>query len=256
MNHFDLISDVHLDEISKLDIPKFVRKLLPKELSSTLVFAGDFGYYNEQNYIFLKELKNYYPNILFVFGNNDLKLPLKSNYENFFSVKDRVEDFLLRLQTLLGVEYISDRVVEVEGTKFVGSDIFFDFESLTKRFNVTDDFVFSLWKSKNLDKKHVGWIENPKEYSLARKNNLFSNIKESDVVVTHAPPNFFINENDETLGFFYFDGSSFAPFIENKTWVFGHRHQRSFHNAFGCNFYNASFSGSDSANIISVILTK
>src|SRR5689334_17321488 len=88
MNHFDLISDLHLDFWLKRtargtkeqqrehqkEIDAFVSSLLPRTVSEVLVIAGDLGHSNEMNFEVLQSLKHVYPYIVLVAGNHDYYL--------------------------------------------------------------------------------------------------------------------------------------------------------------------------------------
>jgi predicted phosphodiesterase len=237
---FDVFSDVHLDEIEdNLNIKAFVKSVLPEDPSDLLIFAGDFGYDNEQNIEFLKELKKTYQTILFVLGNNDTKIPLNSPTP-FKNARERVNDFLLEAAKLEGVIYL-DHPVEVNGIRFGGSDIFFDFDDLKNRFGMNDSEVFNLWVKKKLHVKHLNFIVHPQLYTSVEKKRIDNMLRYVDVVITHGPPNYFVDPADDGKGFFRFDATDMADKLEGKVWIFGHNHQRFETEEFGCYFLNPSF---------------
>lgn len=251
--HFDLISDVHLDEtLIGQTIPAFVERILPEEPSSILVFAGDFGYYNDQNISFLTELKKYYPYILYIYGNNDLKLPLFHNKEKFLNVKERVFAFEDSIKHVDGIYRLTEKPLTVNSIRFIGSDIFYDFDDLKHYFGASDQEILQEWECQNLHKKHVGWIDEPKTFAATEKRKLLEYIDDSDVIVTHGSPNYFVTNLEETMGFYRFDGEVFKDKIQGKVWCFGHRHRRFIGRIHGCMFYNASYFHHEKEKIIRI----
>lgn len=235
----DILSDVHLDEIPDVSIKKMVQHILPSKPSHLLIFAGDFGYDHQLTIKFVKRLRETYEKILFVLGNNDTKLRLKKD-SPFASAGERVEAFLKEVEGIEGVRYLRDPI-EIDGVVFGGSDLFFDFEVLEDRFGMSDEEIWALWKKKKLDQKHRGFIDDPKAYAKAEKQRIERMIGAIDVLVTHGPPHFLRDPNDDARGFFVFEGSQLQEQIQDKVWIFGHLHKRFEGQAFGCQFYNATY---------------
>lgn len=252
---FDLLSDVHLDETLIISMEEYVQKLLPENPSDILVFAGDFGYSNEQNISFIKELKKTYGYILFILGNNDIKIPLKENGE-YHSTTKRVKDFQEKAKQINGVIYLNNKTITINGITFTGSDIFYDFETLKKRFEMTDEEILNEWKRKKLDQKHGDYIKDPNQYTKELKKVLFSNIENSNVIITHAPPHFVQDKNDHDIGFFAFDAEEIIDKIADKVWCFGHKHKRYKGTHYGCNFHNASYFNHENEKIITIECQK
>jgi predicted phosphodiesterase len=250
---FDIFSDVHLNEIENLNIKKLVQHILPETPSDLLIFAGDFGYDNVQNIEFLKELKKTYKTILFVLGNNDSKIYPDSN-SPYKSSKERVEAFLSEVGKLDNVIYL-DHPVKINGITFGGSDIFFDFDDLKNRFGMEDDEIYDLWKKKELNLKHKGFITDPKVYTEHEKRHLAAMIQNIDVLITHGPPHFLPSSNDHEEGFFRFDATFLEDKLKGKVWVYGHKHGRYYGELHGCLFYNPSFFRSESPVFDNKILT-
>ena len=254
---FDLISDVHLDELLQGDllhqsIPRFVQSILPATPSKLLVFAGDFGFYNFQNIEFLHELKKTYDVILYVYGNNDTKLNLHVNIEDFTDAKERIKAFEEEVKHISGVYHLDGTTFEWEGCTFGGSNIFFDFNDLKKQFGFTDAHIQQCWKDQRLHIKHQGYIDDPYVYSTEEKDKLRRIFRTSDVIITHGSPDYFIGD-DKVKGFFRFDGDEFISQLPHKLWCFGHQHQRMLNHTYnGCRFYNASYLGTNSPQIVTV----
>lgn len=237
----DLLSDIHLDDIDGLqNMNDFVNRLLPKEPNKLLVIAGDFGYDNDQTMDFLTHLKVHYETILFVYGNNDLKIKL--NYYPFDHVKDRIIAFEERIEKIKGVYRLTPTPIDIRGKVFIGSELFADKRSSIKRGHRLTD-IDAKWKEKGFNKRHVGWIQDIEEHAKREKEKLINHITHADVIVTHGQPDFLRRDNDHALGFFSFIADEFKGKISGKTWVYGHKHCRSFERMFDCSFHNASYQG-------------
>ena len=247
---FDLLSDVHLDEQNIPCMSSFVQTLIPKEQSNIFVYAGDFGYCNRQNIAFLDELKKYYQTILFIYGNNDLKCS-----KTFDDVGLRVEAFEEEIMKRSGIHRLTHEGILVEGIRFIGSDLYYDFEAIKKRFNLTKEAIDEAWKKRRLDYKHRGWIADPEQYAQSEKHGILEHIDRTDVIVTHGPPDYFVEEEDNELGFFRFCGLDFKDRIKDKIWCFGHSHQRLETIRYGCCFYNASYLNKEN-NIITIHIER
>jgi predicted phosphodiesterase len=249
---FDVISDVHLEDyLNEKTMFEFVQEILPEKPNKLLVFAGDFGYENRQTIAFIKELRKTYETILFVYGNNDLKLP-RSNPENFKNVPERIESLNKQIENINGVHYLNGKTFNWGGLVFGGSDIFYDFDEIKQNLGLTYDEIYAFWKEKNLDDKHREWIIDPKSYAEEDKNKLRNIIEKTDIIITHGPPNYFVDEEDKKLGFFRFDGEEFKEKIKDKIWIYGHRHKRHDEIKYGCRFINAAYAECKSPRIIQI----
>lgn len=258
--NFDLISDVHLEELLSVNksIEELIEEIIIEKSSKYLVFAGDFGYYNFQNIEFVKELKKYYQKILYVYGNNDYKIPFweGANLEGYTSAKKRVEEFEKELSKIDGLIRLNGNIVELEGFKFGGCDLFYDFVNLKKHFNCTKEQFDNFWIVKELNLRYTDWIEDPYIYAENEKNKLKKIIKEIDVIVTHGCPDYFYDKDDKEIGLFRFDGGEFKKHLKDKVWCYGHKHKRMDEVKYGCRFINASYKGMKNSKIITVKLAN
>ena len=253
---FDLISDVHLDiALSDRTVEALVQQILPSTPQPLLVFAGDFGDYNEQNIAFLKELKKTYSTIFFIYGNNDLKLKT-SNPEGFEDVYERVKAFEYEVSSLEGVYRLDENCRTFQGIVFGGSDIFYDFDEIMHHLHLEKKEIYEEWYKHHLHIKHRGWIHDPDAFAQLQKEKLRQFIPKADVIITHGAPNFFVGEKDEMIGFFRFEADEFIPYIENKVWCFGHQHRRMYAQKHGCTFINASYMGTRYPKIQTVSVSK
>lgn len=239
---FDLISDIHLDELYyPLDMESFVYSILPKNPSETLVFAGDFGYDNEQNFRFLFELRKIYKTILYVYGNNDIKT--WDNATLTYNAASRVSEFEAQVSRLDGVFHLQSKIHIIDGISFGGNDLFYDFEHISNVHHLPYLEINRRWTEKKLHLRHQGIIDDPFHYAHSLKKQLLQIIESCDVIITHGSPDFFHKSNDLKFGFYHFDGHVFLPYIQNKIWCFGHEHIRRDVFVHGCRFINACYQG-------------
>ncbi|PGK52056.1 hypothetical protein CN918_30155 [Priestia megaterium] len=260
-NSFDLISDVHLDEImdsyNSWTLDAYVSSILPQSPSSTLIFAGDFGLYNDHTIEFLKLLKKTYSHILYVYGNNDIKVRIQDQPIIYTDAGVRVKEFEKQVKELENVIHLDGQVVEIDGIRYGGSNIFYDFDSMNIHFAMTKQECERLWKHLKLHIKHKGYIDDPHAFAEQEKEKLRLVIPRADVIVTHAPPDYFMDTVEDYPGFYRFDGEEFLQYLEGKVWCFGHQHQRMINREYkGCRFYNASYVGSYYSRIVTVQLNE
>lgn len=258
---YDLISDVHLEEISfphnSWSLDTYVSSILPQTPSSTLVFAGDFGLYNDQTIEFLKLLKQAYSHILYVYGNNDIKVRIQDQPLIYRDAFARVKDFEEQVKEIENVIHLDGQVVEIDGIRYGGSNLFYDFDSMKTHFAMTKQECERLWKHLKLHLKHKGYIDDPHAFAEHEKEKLRNVVPHADVIVTHAPPDYFMDTVEDYAGFYRFDGEEFLPYLEGKVWCFGHQHQRMTNRLHhGCRFYNASYVGSHHPRIVTIHLEK
>lgn len=245
---FDIISDIHLDKWFKTkithleeDMKQWVEHLLPSNPSDCLVFVGDFGEYNAQNIAFVDEIRKYYEHVLFVLGNNDLTIPLEEyNIECFSNAKERVQAFLREIEAFENVHYLNGTTFTYQHITFGGSDLFFDFDLFKKHYDLTNDEIERVWENKKMGIKHKGLMDNPSMYLEEEKNKLEDIVSSSDIIITHGPPDYFFDPTPQNIGFFAFVGDRYISSIKDKTWCFGHNHNRKDEIKYGCRFINAA----------------
>ncbi|NEW06630.1 hypothetical protein GK047_11455 [Paenibacillus sp. SYP-B3998] len=255
MAQFDLISDIHLDfwvkETSSLwslqrRIKKFIRQILPEACSNTLLIAGDLGHSNKQNYIFLKLLKEHYTNILIVIGNHDYYLDKatlagKSGQDSM----DRMKEMKLLASQLPGITYLDGDCVELDGVTYGGCGMWYDLQYGIQVLKSTKDHIFRHWTKVSNDFSRIqGKPRLTLDMFTKEKAKLDKIIANSQVILTHVSPDWSRvpegRELDLATSFYYFDGAEYASQLANKTWCFGHIHQRMDYVHHQCRFINAS----------------
>lgn len=252
MNNFDLISDIHLDfwvrqaknyengpqDLEEI-IVQFIARILPKQPSSVLIIAGDIGHSNHETSLFLKNLSQFYKQILFVFGNHDFYLlPFNREHQKFEKSRDRWEELVEMACRISGVVPLDGNTVTVEGVTFGGTGMWYDY-SYGLRLGYSWDKLDRLWKSSFNDSNYI--IGGTPDFELEREK-LQSIIHQCDVVVTHIGPDASriqpIYEQDPTSAFYYFDGQDLLADLKGKIWCYGHVHQRLRYVKDGCLLVN------------------
>ncbi|MFC5452944.1 metallophosphoesterase family protein [Paenibacillus aestuarii] len=255
MRQFDLISDIHLDfwvnETSSLwwqewKLKRFIRKLLPEDVSNTLLIAGDLGHSNKQNYLFLKQLKKYYANIVVVMGNHDYYLDKASlARQGSRDSMDRCRHMMMIADRLPGIRYLDGDTVMLDGIVFGGCGMWYDLQYGIQVLKSTQDHIFKQWIQVSNDYTHLrGKPRMTLDMFQLEKAKLEKVIAASDVIVTHVSPDWSRvpkgRELELTTSFYYFDGSGYADQLAGKIWCFGHIHERMDYVEHRCRFINAS----------------
>lgn len=255
MKKFDLVSDIHIDfwinfQKSHAKVEKnlnvFIQSILPEKPSDTLVIAGDVANSNYPTKKFLKEIKKYYKYILLVFGNHDLYLDSKSQKRKYkMNSMNRFYEMNDFAKEMNNVYYLDGEIIEVDGIKFGGTAGWYDFSFGTNVLEVDMDAVINKWHEKSNDSiclKGLPYIT--KEMAKIEKEKLNNIIEDSEVIITHVPPDYsnFKEEYKSEIetSFYVFDGSEYFEKIQNKIWCFGHTHNNCDYKKYDCRFINQS----------------
>jgi len=223
-------SDIHLDFWIKNSnnpskIKNFIKKILSPISMDVLIIAGDLGHYNYQNYLLLKELKNYAKNILIVFGNHDLYLVSNSQKEKYKTSFNRLDEFKKMVSEIEGVYFLDGDVVEIDGVRFAGAGCWYDFSYAIKK-GYSLGYVYNMWLTVMNDAKKIIPLINPVDFSFAQKERLRSVIDLADVVISHVPPVYIECYDDVFFNSFYtFYGYDLISQTNAKYWIFGHCHE-------------------------------
>ncbi|PAD70649.1 hypothetical protein CHH83_02265 [Bacillus sp. 7586-K] len=253
---FDCISDIHLDFYVKVNDPEkkirknikeFVKTMLPEQPKSILIIAGDLGHYNHQNKWLIEELKKYYSFILLVAGNHDYYL-ISSNISKKYNSNSlkRIEEMKSICNQIEGVYYLDGNIVEIDGIKYGGVGMWYDYSYSSKVFGKSKDSTYDLWKEVMNDSKLIKGMGSfyQLEFFNSEKEKLDNILDKIDVIITHVGSDWSRISHeykfDHTTSFYYFDGEEFLNRVEDKVWIFGHTHERYDYELFGCRFINCS----------------
>lgn len=133
-------SDTHVDMYlptnpSDLEgaVSRYITNVLRPPDADCLIIAGDIGHYNHQNIELLKQLKQFYPEVLIVTGNHDLYLVSNSqqskyNYDSF----QRLSEFR---QMCLdnGIHYLDGTSVTINDVTIGGCPMWYDLPTDTDK---------------------------------------------------------------------------------------------------------------------------
>lgn len=245
---FDAISDIHLDFWAKWEsnmlknekaLDNFIEKLLPENKNELLIIAGDLGHTNKQNKIFLEKLSKEYKKILLVPGNHDYYMVSRniSGKFNNNSIK-RWENMKELINEIDNVIVLEGDIYEYQGIKFGGCGMWYDFTFSQKVWGHSYEMIKSQWKSVSNDSVLIkGLPFRTLEMFEKEKNKFESIIDDSDILITHVPPDFKQPPKyamEQSNSFYYFNGDPYIDKIENKLWLFGHTHERYEYEAYGC----------------------
>jgi Icc-related predicted phosphoesterase len=254
--NFDSISDIHLDfyidvrnpeQKMRKKIKEFVTTILPEKPQKVLVIAGDLGHYNHQNLWLLEELKNHYDYIILVSGNHDYYLvssSVKSKYKaNSHKRNNEMREMASKID---GVHYLDGNIIEIDGVKYGGVGMWYDFSYGIKYLGLRKDSLFYQWRQIMNDSKLISGLDMFHDFKEAEIENakLDPIIDECDVVITHVGPDWSRIPHEykfeTSTAFYYFDGSKYFDKIDGKVWIYGHVHYRNDYDLFGCRMVNSS----------------
>lgn len=254
--HFDLVSDIHLDEwvspylpVSEqiYQIEALVSTMVPSQPNQVLLIAGDLGHCNEQSFILLKALREYYDHILFVFGNHDYYLnPNKSLYQ---SSEQRICRLVRKVDSFFGdsVWNLDKGGVTVEGVRYIGASVWYDysFSGRSRYFGFSD--VQCHWRSTTKDGRFISTLPS----SFKRQRFLAEQMDEGfDVVVTHVPPteaimDTYAEAKGSLIDVISFSGDRLLEKARGKVWCYGHVHVLANNRINDTLYLNNSFGGGE-----------
>jgi UDP-2,3-diacylglucosamine pyrophosphatase LpxH len=258
MKKFNLISDIHINDWIKMDtnlnkmnikIEEFVKSMLPDELTSTIVIAGDLGDYNIQNFIFLKELKNYFHNIILVFGNHDYYLVTKKASQKYDNQSiNRISEMKELFNKLDNVYLLDGNTITIDGLTYGGCTMWYDLSYGLNILKKDLKEIKHIWKTEFYDNELIKFNLINEIFPMfnSEKAKLDTVLEKSDVIVTHISPDYcnipYEHQKDLGSSFFFFDGGDYFDKIKDKIWCFGHIHTQTDYIAYDCRFINASLS--------------
>jgi len=248
LSRFDLISDIHLDHwispvpcgaVQSRKIEKLFSRMLPVSPSPVLVIAGDMGHYNNQNYLMLEFLKQYYEHILIVRGNHDLYLVSNQQRRKFGSSDARWEDMKNRASALDNLHFLEGTCVTIDGVTFGGTGMWYDFQYGMQCCGHSLEQMTAIWQEMMNDGRYISGIPDAEEEKRKLESVL---ARQPDVIVTHVGPDWTHAKNRYARGvtksFYFFDGQAYLDQCEGKIWCFGHIHEHYFYIHKGCRLEN------------------
>lgn len=253
---FDAIADIHLDyyisphqseEKMIASFHRFIEELLPPVQQEVLVIAGDLGHYNYQNYRFLLELRHYYKYLLVVAGNHDFYLVSKGGRSRYhMDSRKRLAQMRELAASIENVHYLDGNTIEISDVNYGGTGMWYDFQFSMQKYGLDKEDVYDIWQTYMNDGLYIKPLGSfyLLDYFKEQKEKLSAILPQSDVIITHVGPDWSHampqTEPDHRNSFYYFDGSCYFPYIENKVWVYGHHHTRADYLRHGCRFVNVA----------------
>lgn len=248
--YVDVTSDIHLDSWISPHIPEFaqevlfhqlIKKLLPEIPSTVLIIAGDLGHYNKQNAMFLRVVKQYYDDIILVFGNHDIYLLTHAQRKIYHrNSMERLNEMMEMTQKIEGVHYLNGTTVEINGLTFGGTGMWYHNDFAKKEHHKTGLQCRHMFYKYMLDSKVVLMPGEEKRKFGHDYEKLFRTeykklekiYKQCDCIITHVGPDWSrmlaVWKAKPESTFFYFNGKELLNGItkENVVWIFGHTHDK------------------------------
>lgn len=244
ITQFDCISDVHIDhhvkEVTHNKVRSFIKTyLLPTSKdfltkSPVLVLAGDIIERETSAKVIFEVFKEFYEEVIYVYGNHEC-----------YCYSKEVPNTELKLSIIrnaaveAGVYMLEGETINIQGTTFGGGSAWYDF-SYGYKFNNDFDSMYDLWQGYMSDARLIADYFYTIAYSSKlypvldfkafrdKRLNEIKQIENADVIVTHVSP--VVPESipkefqNETTGFYFYDGAEDVKRINPKVWVFGHTH--------------------------------
>lgn len=233
----DIISDIHVDLWLKdhkgKKLKDFVTKLLPTNISDTLIVAGDIGHYNTQNINTLKYLKEHYKDVLFVHGNHDMWLISNQQCSIYdWNSNNRIKELEDCVNGLDGIHYLNGNIININGVNVGGTCGYADTSFAQKQFKMNHNNIKNHLYKNFADSRYIYVGPGKKfdfmEYFNNQKDKLDKIVNDCDILVTHYIPIYermrVEYKEDPYSTFFHFNGYDLVKKFKNKTWIYGHTH--------------------------------
>lgn len=199
-----IISDAHI-EFHQDRGETFVNEL--QSDADTLVIAGDLATFH--SFWVLKHLCKNYKHVLYVLGNHEY---WGSSYEEVWKQLSIVS------QDCPNLEILDNRVVTIEGQKFVGTTLWFEelprsipYQTMWSDFHKIQDF----WK----------WVF---VHNQKAQEFLYRKVNQNSIVITHHLPMLACTadrwKKDVNTDFFVCDMENLIISRRPKLWIYGHTH--------------------------------
>lgn len=243
----DYISDVHFD--THLGLWPHVRRqyfeqyfenifvpIFKSKSSEILIIAGDIGENNQQNIEALRLIRDEigYTSILFVLGNHDWFLSNRKAIVDYETSLNRVNEMKGFCEKEKGLSLLDGNIVKIDGIRFGGAMGWYDgryiWHHLNPFYTKDREYINRLWKEYNPDYDNIIGIEEFDGFYAEESAKIEAIYKACDVMITHYNPSIRQQHTqrrfreDDTTGFFTFDGSRFLAEGTMKHWIFGHQH--------------------------------
>ncbi len=181
-------------------------------------------------------------------GNHDLYLVSETQsrmyHHNSFERLNEMKELANKIE---GVHFLEGNIVEIEGKKFCGTGLWYDFQYGVKNYGLTIQDLSKYWQQYMTDSRLIevisldsetesGMIDNI-SYFKSELEKLKKVYQQSDVILTHVGPDWsMIKEHHKNAGtsFFYFDGEELLQNCYGKTWLYGHTHDPVSYDKYGC----------------------
>ena len=247
----DILSDIHIDFYFKINPTRNAIESTyshiftddhTRRVGDVLIIAGDIGHNNKQNIQVLEHIKEVfgYKYIICVLGNHDyylLDVHSISDY-NGFSL-NRADEMRNMINEKEGMYCLDGEVIEIDGVHIGGCDGWYDGEYIRKHFSkktkeYMDSYVSMLWRRTMADADYLFGID-WQGYAKLEKRKIEKIYKDVDVMITHINPSVEKEHtthsfrDDDTTGFFTFDGSKYLKDGSMQYWIYGHTHTETEH---------------------------
>lgn len=214
----DYISDLHLDfhisvksPLWRVEMSKFLSKLLPEQKGDILIIAGDLSHHNEQSYGILTSFSAIYDQVLFVLGNHDYYLlPGESVSQNSQQRENDLLEFVKDAPNVHCLSYFE--TFNYRNVTFAGATSWYPLQTEQEK----RVFYHSMNDSKLI-----------RNFDIAATHKLemqaFAELEPVDVLITHVPP-IRIHSHD-----FWGSTDCFLnslPSTAAKIFIFGHCHEQ------------------------------
>jgi len=255
----DILSDLHVDfyfrtEPTEQSVRSLYGHILGEDTGhramtqrgDVLVVAGDIGHDNAQNIHVLRLIKATfgYRHLLCVLGNHDYYLidHLSRERHGHRSIS-RAEHMRELINREEGMYCFDGNAVEIEGVTFGGCDGWYDGEYIREHFWKKSEeymrgYVSLLWRRTMADAAYLFEMD-WQAYAAAQKEKIARIYKEADVMITHVNPSIKKEHthrkyrDEDTTGYFTFDGEEFLQNGSMRYWIFGHTHDRTEYEEYG-----------------------
>lgn len=239
-DQIDIISDIHLEFLDKLDFNDLIKKIKKIKKSSTIALLGDIGKPYEDSYKqFLYNILCLYKNVLLIAGNHEF-------YNDHYSVDhihSKINDICQSLneQNEQGhvIYYLNRNIVEIDDYVYIGCTLWSHIKNISATGRWMNDYKLIKQEIKdkqgNLKKISIKpqntneWHQIDVNYLIEQMEYFSKSGKKMVILTHHAPITDKMIHPPEYRGSLYSEAfcTDLSKLFEYKpiAWFYGHTHQ-------------------------------
>jgi len=235
---FYYTSDLHLDFYViagtgnyKKKLFNFLEKILPKDINSCLIIAGDISHYPEQIKIFCEYISKNFKYSFITAGNHEfynISSKMRYKFKNKYSKINYIKNNIKKYENVF---FLDGDIIEIENIKIGGAISWYDGSWYYKTNKMYNTNIIEIWRTTMNDANYIPEIKDFYDLWMSERKKIINVLEQKpDIMITHVCPvaeRIVFNDiyaNKISNAFYCFDGLEMIDKYKPKYWVYGHMH--------------------------------